>query len=189
MDYRARLIGCAGDASDPTVLAFAGVLSAAFERQGIAALPIYGLDARRTRRLFQRWFPGADLALQLTWSEASPMAPADSRHEETADLVALFMEHADPLAGSAGDATCVSYTLAQASLGEQHLWQDLHLPSRKELSLLISRWYPRLAARNTQDMKWKKFFYKQLCEREEIFVCRSPTCGECSDYQVCFGPE
>jgi nitrogen fixation protein NifQ len=186
--YRAKLIACAGNAGDPTVLALAGVLSAAFERQGIAVLPIYGLDARRTRRLFHRWFPGADLALQLAWSEAAAMA-GDSRHEETADLVALFTEYADPQAGSPGDATCVSYALAQASLGEQHLWQDLYLPSRQELSALIGRWYPRLAASNTHDMKWKKFFYKQLCEREEIFVCRSPTCGECSDYPVCFGPE
>jgi nitrogen fixation protein NifQ len=38
-------------------------------------------------------------------------------------------------------------------------------------------------------MKWKKFFYKQICEREGFKLCKSPSCGECVDYNKCFGPE
>jgi nitrogen fixation protein NifQ len=53
----------------------------------------------------------------------------------------------------------------------------------------MNRWFPALAARNDRDMKWKKFLYKQLCEREEIFICRSPSCAVCSDQRLCFGPE
>ena len=39
------------------------------------------------------------------------------------------------------------------------------------------------------DMKWKKFFYKQLCQTEGIHTCRAPSCEVCADYQACFGPE
>ncbi|MFZ3118415.1 MAG: nitrogen fixation protein NifQ [Variovorax sp.] len=112
-----------------------------------------------------------------------------SRRDEVDDLMALLREHADPQAGSAEDIESVAYAIALASLGDNHLWQDMQLPSRGELSALISRWFPRLAQRNTHDMKWKKFLYKQLCEREEINVCKSPSCGVCSDHAMCFGPE
>ena len=74
-------------------------------------------------------------------------------------------------------------------MADNHLWQDLGLPSRKELSLLMQTHFTGLAQRNSGDMKWKKFLYRQLCERAGLMVCRSPSCGVCSDYQACFGPE
>ncbi len=72
-----------------------------------------------------------------------------SRRDEVDDLMALLREHADPQAGSAEDIESVAYAIALASLGDNHLWQDMQLPSRGELSALISRWFPRLAPRNT----------------------------------------
>jgi nitrogen fixation protein NifQ len=50
-------------------------------------------------------------------------------------------------------------------------------------------WFPALVARNAGDMKWKKFLYRQLCEREQLLICKSPSCSVCSDLPVCFGPE
>jgi nitrogen fixation protein NifQ len=38
-------------------------------------------------------------------------------------------------------------------------------------------------------MKWKKFFYRQLCERAGVPICKSPHCAECCDRALCFGPE
>jgi nitrogen fixation protein NifQ len=49
--------------------------------------------------------------------------------------------------------------------------------------------FPELAKRNVGDMKWKKFFYRQLCERAEVPICKSPNCADCVDYQACFGHE
>ena len=57
-----------------------------------------------------------------------------------------------------------------------HLWQDLGLPARGELTALMRRNFPTLAARNVKDMKWKRFLYKQLCEAEGIYTCRAPSC-------------
>lgn len=79
--------------------------------------------------------------------------------------------------------------IVAACLGSDHLWQDLGLFSRSELSALLHHNFPALAAKNNKDMKWKKFIYKQLCEEEGIYVCRAPSCEVCQDYQVCFGAE
>lgn len=137
-----------------------------------------------------------DPLLQATWPalpEPTPLAlqRLPQRSDEVDDLLALLMDHAepDPPQGPVGLRLAVAEAIALASLGDNHLWQDLQLPSRAELSALFEQHFPRLAARNTQNMKWKKFLYKQLCEREEIFVCKSPSCAVCSDHAQCFGPE
>lgn len=76
-----------------------------------------------------------------------------------------------------------------ACLGSDHLWQDLGLWSRKDLSEMLNHNFHDMAARNIHDMKWKKFIYKQLCETEGLYVCRAPSCEVCKDYPVCFGDE
>lgn len=113
----------------------------------------------------------------------------ETRRDEIVDLMSLLRDHADPAAGSAAAVDTVAWAIACASLGENHLWQDLGLPSRLELSALIDHWFPRLATLNTHNMKWKKFLYKQLCLREELLICKAPSCGVCSDHGTCFGPE
>lgn len=113
----------------------------------------------------------------------------NARDDEVDDLVALLLEHARPAAGSAQAARDLALTIALACLGRQHLWQDLGLASRAELSALMRHWFPALVDKNRHDMKWKKFLYKQLCERADLYICRAPTCAECSDHVLCFGPE
>ena len=112
-----------------------------------------------------------------------------SRRDEVDDVLSLLLEHADMAVGPADELRQVSWAMACATLGDGHLWQDMGLPSREALSQLIAHWFPALAARNTQHMRWKKFLYKQLCLREELPICRSPTCEACSEHSVCFGPE
>jgi nitrogen fixation protein NifQ len=189
MDIHASLMRHAVSADNPTVLALAGVLSSALEQGGVHVLPIRGLDVGETRWLLAHWFPGADLALPAQWSASAAASPDGSRYDEVDDLVALFKAHADPQAGTPDELHCIAHALACACLGANHLWQDLRLPSRRELSALLVYWFPRLAAKNVNDMKWKKFFYKQLCERDGLFICKAPSCGVCSDYTHCFGPE
>lgn len=111
------------------------------------------------------------------------------RDDEVDDLVALLLEHAAAAAGSAEAVRAVAECVAIGCLGDNHLWQDLQLSSRRELSALFAHWFPALAAKNAHDMKWKKFLYKQLCEREELFVCKAPSCAVCIDRAACFGPE
>jgi len=112
-----------------------------------------------------------------------------SRKDEIDDLLALLVEHADPSAGPEPERHHVAWLIACACLGDGHLGQDMGLPTRDALSLLIQRWFPALAARNVDNMKWKKFLYKQLCLREELLICKEPSCDVCPDHRVCFGPE
>jgi nitrogen fixation protein NifQ len=109
------------------------------------------------------------------------------RGDEVDDLVALLLDHAP--AGADGDLRELAERVAVGCLGDNHLWQDLQLPSRRELSALFDRWFPALATKNRGDMKWKKFLYKQLCDREAVRVCVAPSCEVCADYAKCFGPE
>ncbi len=105
------------------------------------------------------------------------------------DLVALLLAHADPAAGSSDEIEQVALTVAVASLGDKHLWQDLQFGSRAELSTLMHRWFPALVAKNVGDMKWKKFLYRELCKQADILICKSPSCAVCADQALCFGPE
>ena len=127
------------------------------------------------------------VAPHLDWSALE--GRMRSRNDEIDDLMALLLEHVDPVAGPKAARYHVAWLIACASLGDGHLWEDMGLPSREALSQLISHWFPELAARNVDNMKWKKFFYRQLCQKEDILICKSPTCAECSDHAQCFGPE
>lgn len=106
--------------------------------------------------------------------------------EEFDDIVELLMDHR---ADADKQTTQLCYAIAAAALGENHLWQDLGLRDRGELSALMRTHFPALVVKNVGDMKWKKFIYRQLCERAEVLICKSPHCAECCDYSVCFGPE
>jgi nitrogen fixation protein NifQ len=112
-----------------------------------------------------------------------------TRDDEVADLVALLLAHGDPAAGPPGELERVALTVAVATLGDNHLWQDLQLGSRAELSALMGRWFPALVALNAGDMKWKKFLYRELCRQADILICKAPSCAVCTDRPVCFGPE
>ncbi|MCB2017602.1 MAG: nitrogen fixation protein NifQ [Hydrogenophaga sp.] len=129
----------------------------------------------------------APVAPRLDWTLIEPRI--ENRQDEIDDIVALLLEHANPWAGNRVEVLHMAWLVACASLGDRHLWQDLGLPSREALSALMGHWFPSLKALNAGDMKWKKFLYRQLCLREEILICKSPSCADCSDHPKCFGPE
>lgn len=183
------LLSCSADRCDPAALVLAGVIGTAVALQGTHGVSLPALDAAAARALLARWFPGAEALVHFDEGAQPPMERASSRLDEVDDLMSLLTDHADAAAGSAQAARDVAWAIAVGSLGDNHLWQDLRLPSRRELSALIGRWFPSLAARNDRDMKWKKFFYRQLCERENVPICKSPSCGVCSDLALCFGTE
>ena len=182
----AVLLACAAQPGTPATLALAGVLAQAWDRHGLHCLPLTGLDAHATQRLLAHWFPGADAQLGLDWPQMADRP--EPRSDEIDDLTSLLLPATAPEADPE-HARAIAHALACASLGDNHLWQDLHLPSRQQLTELIATWFPVMAARNHSNMKWKKFFYRQLCEREEILICKSPSCAVCDDYRACFGAE
>jgi nitrogen fixation protein NifQ len=143
--------------------------------------PGLGLDATDFRSLMTRHFPGFGLPAQLA------RAPdLGERGIEWDDLLALLMQYR---AGNDASETWLALIVATACMGGDHLWQDLGLWQRDDLTQLMARNFPGLTALNAQDMKWKKFLYKQLCNRAGVNACRAPSCEVCVDYAKCFGPE
>lgn len=105
---------------------------------------------------------------------------------EEPDLRAFLLEHRT--CGTV-EEVWLAAVIARRSLGANHLWQDLGLFGRDELNRLMERHFTALKRLNADDMKWKKFFYRQLCERDGAVICKAPNCGVCSDAPNCFGAE
>lgn len=150
---------------------------------GKSVLPDHlGLEPEQFCYISENCFPGVTI---------SPLAASGkvldySRMLEKEDLIRLlqgFSRRQDK------ENACIIGLLVSACLGSDHLWQDLGLWQRAELSALLDYNFPNLAARNSKDMKWKKFLYKQLCEAEGLYLCRAPSCEVCADYSNCFGRE
>lgn len=141
-----------------------------------------GLTPEDLAELLSAFFPGA-------WRLLPARTAGDGAGEdqlEEPDLRALLYEHRST---NGLEAVWLSTIIARRSQGANHLWQDLGLFDRTELNRLMDRHFHSLRRRNSGDMKWKKFFYRQLCEREGIAICKAPTCDACSDVADCFGPE
>ncbi|NTV96893.1 MAG: nitrogen fixation protein NifQ [Thiobacillus sp.] len=166
------------DHEDPIARALAGALDAAARGVIQAPSPTLGLDGERFRALMKRHFPILDEA-DYTGCEALPEGEFD-------DLVQLFLAHRSH---DGPEADWLAYAIASACMGGDHLYQDMGLPNRQALSDLLNQHFTALFAKNVGNMKWKKFFYKQLCDRAEVHVCQAPSCQACNDYMNCFGPE
>ncbi|MFT5716639.1 MAG: nitrogen fixation protein NifQ [Oleiphilaceae bacterium] len=76
--------------------------------------------------------------------------------------------------------------VATACLTKFHLWESLGLETRAQLGKLIKHNFPTLHALNTENMRWKRFFYRQLCAEDGDYICKSPSCEECKSYTECF---
>ncbi|BBI99356.1 hypothetical protein FGKAn22_10490 [Ferrigenium kumadai] len=148
---------------------------------GIGALPPgLSLDEKGFSELLTNHFPGVELVIRCTENVPDPRAL------ERDDVLALLLEHR---AFKDSSEEWMAGIVTAACMASDHLWQDLGLWSRDHLSRLMMQNFPALAAKNVHDMKWKRFLYKQLCEREGINACRAPSCEYCADYLKCFGPE
>lgn len=150
---------------------------------GDGALPDWlGLGQAVFSQLIEFHFPG----LEVEKFSSAGESLEEERFDEREELQQLFTTH---YAGQSESEQWMASIVVNACQGQDHLWQDLGLWSRKDLTLLMQQNFPTLAARNDKDMKWKKFLYKQLCIAEGIYTCRAPSCQVCADYADCFGPE
>jgi nitrogen fixation protein NifQ len=167
--------------SDPFDLhVIASVIAlAAREDDGSLATGL-GLEPFEVRALFLEMFPGA---LGLAGEPSVSSAPMSDDESALRDI----FWHTSAQGGTF--ARLLTRIMARRCQRPNHLWQDLGLGSRRELTTLIARHYPSLAARNVNDMKWKKFLYRMICSSTGFSLCIAPVCSECDDFDDCFGPE
>lgn len=146
-----------------------------------------GLDAADLEAILDSYFPGIDRA----WLDEHA-APAETPPPEcNDDVLAVLLSHVP--GGNPDRLRAASAWLARAIAARAahpgHLWTAMGFFERPQLTAAIRRHLPTLAAANDQNMRWKRFLYKQICDLNGGVMCKSPNCGVCSDYAVCFPAE
>ncbi len=140
-----------------------------------------GLSGGELRRLLGLAFPHLGAEAEK-WCAAS--APdVDKEEQSIRDILGMYCTSGDALEQLLGAM------IARRCKSPHHLWQDLGLRNRGELSELMKRHFAPLAQKNRNDMKWKKFLYRMVCGSEGFTLCTAPVCAECDDFHVCFGAE
>lgn len=152
-------------------------------QQGAGMMPDdFGLGTDVFSRMIAQHYPELDMnSLDVPGRRAD-----EQRDDERDEVYKLLVSNR---AGESESEIWMAKIVAIACQGFDHLWQDMGLWSRPQLSELLMRNFPELASKNINNMKWKKFLYKQLCITEGIYTCRAPSCEVCTDYNNCFGSE
>lgn len=165
------------DAFDRHVLA--SILAAAAMDGGEIAARA-GLVVHELNALLAQCFPSTAVRA-FAWN--SPSDPVDDETTMVRDLL-LAQRSSEGEVGR-----WLAAMVARRAMEPNHLWEDLGLRERAELSRLLMRHFGPLAARNTRNMRWKRFFYRMLCEDDGFVMCTTPICTQCNDFDLCFGEE
>lgn len=134
--------------------------------------------------LLKKFFPGIcrrDLSKRKNHGKTPPA-------EINEDVLDILLNHVPAGAHPNERMTSVwlCHILATRSSQPGHLWAAMGLFERPELTASIRRHLPSLAEANDQNMRWKRYLYKQVCNDHGGFMCKAPNCGVCSDYALCF---
>ncbi|CAB3930508.1 hypothetical protein LMG6000_01562 [Achromobacter insolitus] len=149
-----------------------------------------GLAPRELESLAACLFAGAltghDPALASLREQAAiyPARRADTAQTEFMRLLrALLDTWAAP---GAGTTPWVTSVLAHACLRPDHLWRDLGLSGREDVTFLLARHYPGLVVRNVRNLRWKQFLAYSACEQAGLPPTAAPGCPACEDYGFCY---
>jgi nitrogen fixation protein NifQ len=140
-----------------------------------------GLDSESLSALIAAHFPNTCIYLS-SWCSGTEAAEDDE-----VGMVRDLLLGQRSTAGDVGQ--WLAAMVARRAVEPNHLWEDLGLRDRSELSRLLMRHFAPLASRNTKNMRWKRFFYRMLCEDDGFVMCTTPVCTQCNDFELCFGEE
>jgi len=149
-----------------------------------------GLSSRELEGLVARLFPGAltghDSALAALREQAA-IYPARGMDAAQAEFMRLLRALLDTWATPGASTTpWVSSVLAHACLRPDHLWRDLGLSGREDVTFLLARHYPGLVVRNVRNLRWKQFLAYSACEQAGLPPAAAPGCPACEDYGFCY---
>jgi len=175
---RTRLLAASSNPNAPGAVLFATLLAAHDDPS------LLGLSPEQFALLVGRHFG----ALQ------PPRASLVIRSQEQAGfvsaLVVFLLNHVRASdAADMADAECLASIIAHACLRPDHLWRDLGLGGRDEVTDMLNRYFPVLVARNVDGMRWKKFLARELALSLGRVPQSAPGCPGCEDFGFCFGGE
>lgn len=183
--YHWLIDASAASAGDPfDIHIVASILSLAIAEAEDDDKPILegvGLARSTLLALASNLFPGALPVLERNVRDVT--VAVDDEEQSVRDILCMYGSGASRLEAP------LAAMIARRCKWPHHLWQDLGLRNRGELSALMRRHFLRMAQRNQHDMKWKKFLYRMVCGSEGFTLCTSPVCSECNDFVNCYGAE
>ncbi|WP_323183109.1 nitrogen fixation protein NifQ [Paraburkholderia sp. CNPSo 3076] len=144
-------------------------------------LPLLGLTRAQIDALGARHFVCA-----VTSEAPHTHVMADASHAAFATamqafLVALAAPQADP-----DDVRCLAAIIAHACLRPDHLWRDLGLRGRDDVTRMLERFFPAVVARNVEGLRWKKLLARELALASGATPGPAPGCPGCEDFGFCF---
>lgn len=162
--------------------AISGVLAGAQDGE----LPLFawtlGMPQRELLDMVQRCFPELD--------ELEPGDTSDYERilktvpDDFHAMVDMLVQSPSTVDGSP-ERAWLARAIAAASFGERHLWEDLGLFSREDVTSLLTQHFPDLVQRNTRGMKWKRFLFQELSRALNRPDLMPPGCAQCEEFHSC----
>lgn len=115
--------------------------------------------------------------------EAIRLTAAPQLHQLVQLLLSLRSLDAD-----ASATFWAAHVVSAAASGSRHLWQDLGLGGREDVTALLQYYFAPFCARNTAHLKWKRFLFQQLALEQPSSAPHKPDCTQCEQHAVCFPP-
>lgn len=162
---------------------FACLLTVATEESCHPAAAL-GISDSDLTSLLALYFPDID----LTFLKQISFSTAEQPAERNDDILSIMLSHLpkEPDRNKRQTSLWLAHILTTRAALPGHLWVAMGLTERPQLTAAIRRHLPSLAEANNQNMRWKRFLFKQVCELNGGVMCKSPNCGVCSDYAICF---
>jgi nitrogen fixation protein NifQ len=157
------------------------------EREACNELALLGLQQHEWHALLARHFERASASALSRTPKPTPTLMSTGHADFIRTLHPLLLAHASP-AVHADDAHCLATIIAHACLRPDHLWRDLGLAGRDEVTWMLTRYFPTLVERNVDNLRWKKFLAAQRALSLGLQPGPSPGCPGCEDYTYCFPP-
>jgi nitrogen fixation protein NifQ len=135
----------------------------------------------------KRYFPAINQDF-LSQSAIPAIGPSPEYSEE---VLSILLSHVpiEPCTHDLLTSGWLCYIIAARAACPGHLWVAMGLFERPQLTAAIRRHLPSLAEANHQNMRWKRYLFKQVCDLNGGMMCKAPNCGVCSDYALCFAEE
>ncbi|MCP2515013.1 MAG: nitrogen fixation protein NifQ [Achromobacter mucicolens] len=166
---------------------FAAVLGTSIAHEDLARS---GLSPAELKDLLDYLFPGALTGFDTSLSALREQFAAyvgKGANDPQPGFTLLMRVLLDAYRAPGPETTqWVSSILAHACLRPDHLWRDLGLSGREDVTVLLARHYPGLVSRNVDNMRWKKFLAYSACEHAGLPAAAAPGCGDCEDSEFCY---
>ncbi|PLZ04119.1 hydrogenase [Burkholderia sp. WAC0059] len=146
-------------------------------------LALLGLPPDRLAALYRRHF--ADFVETAAPRAVSPAVADAGRLAFTIAMRDLLLAFRSPDV-EGDDAHCLATIIAHACLRPDHLWRDLGLDGRDDVTHMLERYFPALVARNVDGLRWKKFLARELALATGATPGPAPGCPGCEDFGFCF---